>query len=36
MRALAKYTWIGLTSARSNLAYVGEVAARGSCLGVIR
>jgi viologen exporter family transport system permease protein len=33
--AVAKYAWIGLTSARSNLAYAGEVAARTLFLGVI-
>ena len=35
MSAAAKYTWIGLTAARSNLAYAGEVAARTLFLVVI-
>ena len=35
MISLRKYTWIGLTAARSNLAYFGEVAARTVFLGVI-
>ncbi|MBW4612062.1 MAG: ABC-2 family transporter protein [Desmonostoc vinosum HA7617-LM4] len=35
MHNLNKYTWIGLTAARSNLAYLGEVAARGIFLFVI-
>ncbi len=35
MSAVAKYAWIGLTSARSNLAYAGEVAARTVFLAVI-
>jgi ABC-2 type transport system permease protein len=35
MLALRKYTWIGLTAARSNLAYMGEVATRTLFLGVI-
>lgn len=35
MVALRKYTWIGITSARSNLAYFGEVAARVLFLSVI-
>ena len=35
MIALRKYTWIGLTSARSNLAYLGEVATRVIFLAVI-
>lgn len=35
MSAVAKYAWIGLTSARSNLAYAGEVAARTLFLAVI-
>ncbi|MEH1829812.1 MAG: hypothetical protein V7L22_31510 [Nostoc sp.] len=30
-----KYTWIGWTAARSNLAYLGEVASRGIFLFVI-
>ncbi|MBS1967374.1 MAG: ABC-2 family transporter protein [Chloroflexi bacterium SZAS-1] len=33
--ALRKYTWIGLTAARSNLAYLSEVAARTVFLAVI-
>jgi len=33
--AVAKYAWIGLTSARSNLAYAGEVAARTLFIAVI-
>lgn len=32
---LRKYTWIGLTSARANLAYIGEVGTRVIFLGVI-
>lgn len=32
---LRKYTWIGLTAARSNLAYLGEVATRTVFLAVI-
>jgi ABC-2 type transport system permease protein len=35
MIGLRKYAWIGLTSARSNLAYLGEVATRVIFLGVI-
>lgn len=35
MIALRKYTWIGRTAARSNLAYLGEVATRTIFLGVI-
>jgi ABC-2 type transport system permease protein len=35
MLGLRKYTWIGLTSARSNIAYFGEVATRAIFLGVI-
>ncbi|MFN6482668.1 ABC transporter permease [Nostoc sp. DedQUE02] len=35
MNSLNKYTWIGLTAARSNLAYWGEVASRGIFLFVI-
>ncbi len=35
MLGLRKYAWIGLTSARSNLAYLGEVATRVIFLGVI-
>ncbi|WP_335211984.1 ABC transporter permease [Nostoc sp.] len=35
MNSLNKYTWIGLTAARSNLAYLGEVASRGIFLFVI-
>jgi ABC-2 type transport system permease protein len=35
MIALRKYTWLGLTSARSNLAYLGEVATRTIFLAVI-
>lgn len=35
MISIRKYTWIGLTAARSNLAYLGEVAARTLFLGVI-
>lgn len=32
---IRKYVWIGLTSARSNIAYMGEVAARTIFLAVI-
>ncbi|KAF3885959.1 MULTISPECIES: ABC transporter permease [Nostocales] len=35
MNSLNKYIWIGLTAARSNLAYIGEVASRGLFLFVI-
>ncbi|MBK9711805.1 MAG: ABC-2 family transporter protein [Kouleothrix sp.] len=35
MLGLRKYGWIGLTAARSNLAYLGEVATRTVFLGVI-
>ncbi|HET9223310.1 MAG TPA: ABC-2 family transporter protein [Roseiflexaceae bacterium] len=35
MVGLRKYTWVGLTSARSNIAYLGEVATRAIFLGVI-
>ncbi len=35
MIGLRKYTWVGLTSARSNLAYLGEVGMRVIFLGVI-
>jgi ABC-2 type transport system permease protein len=35
MIGLRKYTWVGLTAARSNIAYVGEVATRAIFLGVI-
>ena len=35
MSGAAKYAWIGLTAARSHLAYAGEVAARTVFLGVI-
>jgi ABC-2 type transport system permease protein len=35
MIALRKYTWLGLTAARSNLAYLGEVATRTLFLAVI-
>ena len=35
MTALRKYTWLGYTAARSNLAYVGEVATSAIFLGVI-
>src|SRR3954471_4555066 len=35
MIALRKYTWLGLISARSNLAYLGEVATRTLFLAVI-
>src|SRR5439155_26204176 len=35
MIALRKYTWIGLTSARSSVAYLGEAATRIIFLGVI-
>ena len=35
MMAIRKYTWIGLTAARSNLAYLSEVAARTVFLAVI-
>jgi ABC-2 type transport system permease protein len=35
MKAIAKYTWIGRTAARSNLAYAGEVVARTVFLTVV-
>lgn len=35
MIGLRKYAWIGMTSARSNIAYLGEVATRTLFLGVI-
>ncbi|HYR90100.1 MAG TPA: ABC-2 family transporter protein [Terriglobia bacterium] len=35
MKAFTKYIWIAATSARSNLAYVGEVASRTVFLGVL-
>jgi ABC-2 type transport system permease protein len=35
MLGLRKYTWLGLTSARSNLAYLGEVGARTLFLAVV-
>ncbi|MEH1944499.1 MAG: ABC-2 family transporter protein [Nostoc sp.] len=35
MHHITKYIWIGWTSARSNLAYLGEVASRGVFLFVI-
>src|SRR5262245_17857949 len=35
MMGIRKYTWIGLTAARSNLAYLGEVATRTVFLAVI-
>lgn len=35
MTALRKYTWLGYTAARSNLAYVGEVATSTIFLGVV-
>ncbi|MBE9002339.1 ABC-2 family transporter protein [Nostoc sp. LEGE 12447] len=35
MNHITKYIWIGWTSARSNLAYLGEVASRGVFLFVI-
>lgn len=35
MLSFRKYTWIGLTAARSNLAYLSEVAARTLFLAVI-
>lgn len=35
MSAASKYLWVGMTSARSNLAYFGEVVARTAFLGVI-
>jgi ABC-2 type transport system permease protein len=35
MIGLRKYTWIGLTSARSNIAYLGEVVTRTIFLGVV-
>lgn len=35
MLALRKYTWLGLTAARSNLAYLGEVTTRTLFLAVI-
>src|SRR5689334_12431220 len=35
MIGLRKYTWVGLTAARSNVAYFGEVATRAIFLGVI-
>ena len=33
--ALTKYTWIGYTAARSNLAYVGEVISRTMFMAVV-
>jgi ABC-2 type transport system permease protein len=33
--AIAKYTWIGYTSLRSNLAYAGEIAARTTFMATI-
>jgi viologen exporter family transport system permease protein len=35
MTAIAKYTWIGYTSVRSNLAYVGEIAARTTFMATV-
>jgi ABC-2 type transport system permease protein len=35
MIALRKYAWVGLTAARSNVAYLGEVATRFIFLGVV-
>jgi ABC-2 type transport system permease protein len=35
MLSIRKYTWVGLTAARSNLAYLAEVATRAVFLGVI-
>jgi ABC-2 type transport system permease protein len=35
MISLRKYTWLGLVAARSNMAYLGEVAARTLFLAVI-
>ena len=35
MRAFTKYTWIGYTSARANLAYTGEVLVRTVFIAVI-
>lgn len=35
MRGTRKYAWVALTSARSNLAYLGEVASRGIFLSVV-
>jgi len=35
MIAVRKYTWLGLIAARSNLAYLGEVATRTLFLAVI-
>jgi hypothetical protein len=35
MNNITKYVWIGVTSARSNLAYLGEVASRTIFLFVI-
>lgn len=35
MIGLRKYTWVGLTAMRANLAYLGEVATRVIFLGVI-
>src|SRR5262245_43796393 len=34
-RAMTKYTWIGYTAARSNLAYLGEVLSRTTFMAVI-
>ena len=33
--ALTRYTWIGYTAARSNLAYVGEVISRTIFMAVV-
>jgi ABC-2 type transport system permease protein len=35
MKAASKYAWIGYTSARSNLAYAGEMVVRTAFMGVI-
>src|SRR5262245_11409532 len=35
MTAITKYTWIGYTSVRSNLAYVGELAARTTFMATV-
>ena len=35
MIAFRKYSWLGLIAARSNLAYLGEVATRTLFLAVI-
>jgi ABC-2 type transport system permease protein len=35
MTAIAKYTWIGYTSIRSNLAYAGEIVARTTFMATV-